>query len=250
MPHPRHAALAWKGKRTPARESSSRHAALAKAERVFICSTLFGAPGGPRYTVLIDSEYYTVNRHLLIALKHGAPHSNWSFSQTRSTRMEGSTRGVKYNLTQYSADNVIGGPGAFVIAPDRTSDYAAALRRKLVSEISLSAKSASREMIATNSVIFPYASDAAQPPPTRTSWRASSTAAAAHRPSGRQRAKRRRPLSGSKSSNDDPTHVMWIVWEEWCCQRGLNSRPLPYQGSALPLSYCSIYGRTRWPFVR
>jgi hypothetical protein len=25
----------------------------------------------------------------------------------------------------------------------------------------------------------------------------------------------------------------------WCCQRGLNSRPLPYQGSALPLSYGS-----------
>ena len=27
--------------------------------------------------------------------------------------------------------------------------------------------------------------------------------------------------------------------ERWCCKRGLNSRPLPYQGSALPLSYCS-----------
>jgi hypothetical protein len=26
---------------------------------------------------------------------------------------------------------------------------------------------------------------------------------------------------------------------KWCCKRGLNSRPLPYQGSALPLSYCS-----------
>jgi hypothetical protein len=25
----------------------------------------------------------------------------------------------------------------------------------------------------------------------------------------------------------------------WCCRRGLNSRPLPYQGSALPLSYGS-----------
>jgi len=25
----------------------------------------------------------------------------------------------------------------------------------------------------------------------------------------------------------------------WCCWRGLNSRPLPYQGSALPLSYNS-----------
>ena len=28
--------------------------------------------------------------------------------------------------------------------------------------------------------------------------------------------------------------------KEWCCKRGLNSLPLPYQGSALPLSYCSI----------
>ena len=27
--------------------------------------------------------------------------------------------------------------------------------------------------------------------------------------------------------------------KRWCCQRGSNSRPLPYQGSALPLSYGS-----------
>ena len=27
---------------------------------------------------------------------------------------------------------------------------------------------------------------------------------------------------------------------EWCCRTGLNCRPLPYQGSALPLSYGSI----------
>jgi hypothetical protein len=26
----------------------------------------------------------------------------------------------------------------------------------------------------------------------------------------------------------------------WCCRGGLNSRPLPYQGSALPLSYGSM----------
>ena len=26
----------------------------------------------------------------------------------------------------------------------------------------------------------------------------------------------------------------------WCCERGLNSRPHPYQGCALPLSYHSI----------
>src|SRR6201992_1505609 len=28
----------------------------------------------------------------------------------------------------------------------------------------------------------------------------------------------------------------------WCCRTGLNCRPLPYQGSALPLSYGSIAG--------
>ena len=28
--------------------------------------------------------------------------------------------------------------------------------------------------------------------------------------------------------------------EGWCCRRDLNSGPLPYQGSALPLSYGSI----------
>ncbi len=28
---------------------------------------------------------------------------------------------------------------------------------------------------------------------------------------------------------------------KWCCERGLNSRPLPYQGSALPLSYRSPF---------
>lgn len=46
-------------------------AAQANADRVFVCSKVFGAPGGPRYTVLIDGDYYTVNHHLLIALKRG-----------------------------------------------------------------------------------------------------------------------------------------------------------------------------------
>ena len=49
-------------------------------------------------------------------------------------------RGVSYDLTAYFADNVIGGPRAFVIAPDTPSDYAEALRRKLVTEISLSVR--------------------------------------------------------------------------------------------------------------
>ncbi|MEI9430301.1 DUF1194 domain-containing protein [Mesorhizobium sp. Cs1299R1N3] len=47
-------------------------------------------------------------------------------------------RSVRYDLTSYFAENVIGGPRAFVIAPASKSDYAVALRRKLVDEIGLS----------------------------------------------------------------------------------------------------------------
>lgn len=42
-----------------------------------------------------------------------------------------------YRLASYFTDNVIGGSQAFVMTPTRTDDYAAALRRKLVTEISL-----------------------------------------------------------------------------------------------------------------
>ena len=34
--------------------------------------------------------------------------------------------------------------------------------------------------------------------------------------------------------------------EKWCCRGDLNSRPLPYQGSALPLSYGSVRRLERW----
>jgi hypothetical protein len=34
-------------------------------------------------------------------------------------------------------------------------------------------------------------------------------------------------------------HSLCICRGRWCCKRGLNSRPPPYQGGALPLSYCS-----------
>ena len=33
--------------------------------------------------------------------------------------------------------------------------------------------------------------------------------------------------------------------KSWCCWRGLNSRPPPYQGGALPLSYSSVRGQRR-----
>jgi hypothetical protein len=49
-------------------------------------------------------------------------------------------RGLKHDLTSYFAQNVIGGPNAFVIVPAAKRDYAVALRRKLVVEIGMSAK--------------------------------------------------------------------------------------------------------------
>lgn len=45
--------------------------------------------------------------------------------------------GVPYPLVDYFNDNVIGGDGAFVIEPETVNDYVSALRRKLMSEISL-----------------------------------------------------------------------------------------------------------------
>ncbi|MDB5524368.1 MAG: hypothetical protein JWM58_2131 [Rhizobium sp.] len=43
--------------------------------------------------------------------------------------------GVTDNLPGYFRDNIIGGPGAFVIAPRKPADYSTALLRKLVLEI-------------------------------------------------------------------------------------------------------------------
>jgi hypothetical protein len=41
--------------------------------------------------------------------------------------------------------------------------------------------------------------------------------------------------------------IVWIFQLfMWCCERGLNSRPLPYQGSALPLSYRSARLAQSW----
>ena len=47
---------------------------------------------------------------------------------------------------------------------------------------------------------------------------------------------------------------MRILKMKWCCQTGLNCRPLHYQWSALPLSYGSMPGiegnRPKWPPTR
>src|SRR5690606_12144289 len=54
-------------------------------------------------------------------------------------------------------------------------------------------------------------------------------------------------LTESGRGDDDPSEE---AQEEWCCERGLNSRPLPYQGSALPLSYRSRPASGRGPGAR
>src|SRR5512134_1175519 len=38
--------------------------------------------------------------------------------------------------------------------------------------------------------------------------------------------------------------------DAWCPWRGLNARPLPYQGSALPLSYMGACCATRWRITK
>jgi hypothetical protein len=41
---------------------------------------------------------------------------------------------------------------------------------------------------------------------------------------------------------------MSLIYQDffWCCRTGLNCRPLPYQGSALPLNYGDDAGTAGW----
>ena len=41
------------------------------APEIFVCAITFGGPFGPRYTVLIDREYYRVNERTLELLRKG-----------------------------------------------------------------------------------------------------------------------------------------------------------------------------------
>jgi hypothetical protein len=45
-----------------------------------------------------------------------------------------------------------------------------------------------------------------------------------------------------RSARSGPSRKQGFGWGEWCCQTGLNCRPLHYQWSALPLSYGSMPG--------
>lgn len=49
--------------------------------------------------------------------------------------------GIRHDLVDYFTQNVVGGPGSFVIEPTRERDYTTALLRKLLVEIGLGAKS-------------------------------------------------------------------------------------------------------------
>jgi hypothetical protein len=53
---------------------------------------------------------------------------------------------------------------------------------------------------------------------------------------------RKRPETRDRSRKKRP-RGRWVNFEEWCCQMGLNHRPLHYQWSALPLSYGSMRPR-------
>lgn len=56
--------------------------------------------------------------------------------------------GITADLPGYLAEHVVGGPGSFVIAPTRSSDYVTAIRRKLVLEISGAATTGDRQAMA------------------------------------------------------------------------------------------------------
>ena len=61
-------------------------------------------------------------------------------------------------------------------------------------------------------------------------------------------------LRSSGLPYDDPEcslliykNIFYFMGILWCCWGGLNSRPHPYQGCALPLSYCGIMRRVIRP---
>ena len=47
-------------------------------------------------------------------------------------------------------------------------------------------------------------------------------------------------ISGVGDKGEGETKALENIGIKWCCEGGLNPRPLPYQGSALPLSYRSF----------
>ena len=70
------------------------------------------------------------------------------------------------------------------------------------------------------------------------------------------------PININIDTRRAPADGGWVLLDrrsrfqrnEWCCQTGLNCRPLHYQWSALPLSYGSMPGidgnRPKWPPTR
>lgn len=107
--------------------------------------------------------------------------------------------------------------------------------------------------------LFPAASFVKQPAAgqTRTlspraSWRVRAPGGARARPLFRRACARGTRQIAGRHIFRQPRQPRTIIIEQvkealedapaktiWCCERGLNSRPLPYQGSALPLSYRS-----------
>src|SRR6266536_4630107 len=96
-------------------------------------------------------------------------------------------------------------------------------------------------------------------PPHRTSWRAPASS-----PPSASSCRDPRALSSPRSRAASSARICpWpslnsfrlVLWlplflDSWCPWSGLNARPLPYQGSALPLSYMgSCCGEQRFSFV-
>jgi hypothetical protein len=99
--------------------------------------------------MILDSYAGKASRKIIDISANGVNNDGMSVEVSRSVAIEQgytinaiaipeTTLGVKEDLFEYFADNVIGGPGAFVIEPTGAGDYGAALRRKLVLEIARS----------------------------------------------------------------------------------------------------------------
>lgn len=71
--------------------------------------------------------------------------------------------GITDDLWTYFHDNVIGGEGSFAIAPNEPADYAKALRRKLVLEISRAKSGAQRDGARTNFTLNATSDDGSGP---------------------------------------------------------------------------------------
>lgn len=98
-------------------------------------------------TMLLERVPWSATRKIIDLSANGTNNDGLPVRQSRQRALEkGHTinviavsrqeSGVEPDLASYFKREVIGGPGAFVITPDTTDDYARAIERKLVLEVS------------------------------------------------------------------------------------------------------------------